>query len=330
MKYCLNLLLFFSILNITAQTYFDPTNAKVSKADVLTNEYLPDTTANALVIYEEGNSFFDKKEFKLITEIKKKVKILNKEGADKSVIEILLYNSDNKRKIVKISAIKAATYNIKNDKLLFTTLKKSEIFREKYNKNYTLVKFTLPDVQEGSVITYSYTLESPFMFKYKGWEFQDDIPKLYSEYRTSTPGNYEYNIKLVGKSKLAVHTNKLVRNCLTVFNGGTADCTDSRYVMKDIPAFASEDYMTTKNNYLSRIEYELKVFRGFDGTVDKITKTWKDADKELKLEPDLGRQILKTSLGKNIINPDNLIALNSLEKAKFIYDYVQKKLYLGW
>ena len=36
------------------------------------------------------------------------------------------------------------------------------------------------------------------MTKYQPWYFQGPDPVLYSEYNTSIPGNYEYNIKLVG------------------------------------------------------------------------------------------------------------------------------------
>jgi len=323
LKNCLKLLLFLIVFSVEAQTDFDSTSFNVSKADLLTNTYARDSTASALVIYEEGNSFFDRLKFKLITEIQKKVKILTKEGADHAIVEILLRNNDSKRSIEKISAIKASTYNLKNGQITFTTLDKNDIHKEVYNKNFTLIKFTLPNIQKGSVITYSYTIESPFMYKYRSWTFQDDIPKLYSEYRTSIPGNYDYNIKLVGTSRLAVNTSKLVRNCLSARNGGTADCTDSRYVMKDIPAFVSEDYMTTKNNYLSRIEYELKIYQGFDGLIDKITKTWKDADKELRNDPAVGKQIQKTSLVKDLMNPSELNNSSPLEKARSIYNFVQ-------
>ncbi|WP_276205018.1 hypothetical protein [Flavivirga aquatica] len=43
--------------------------------------------------------------------------------------------------------------------------------------------------------------------------------------------------------------------------------------MKDIPAFIEEDYMTSESNYLIRIDYELKTFKGFDGVINDYTKT---------------------------------------------------------
>src|SRR5690606_34800525 len=123
-----------------------------------------------------------------------------------------LYKKDNNAE--KISDITATTYNIENGKVTQVKLEKSAIFEENYDENHTLAKFTFPNIKEGSVITYSYTLESPYIYKYKDWEFQSDIPKLYSEYNTSIPANYEYNIKLVGTLKLIRNEQKLVKDCL--------------------------------------------------------------------------------------------------------------------
>jgi Domain of Unknown Function with PDB structure (DUF3857) len=324
MKKTLILLLLFSFVKINAQSNFDAASFKVTKGDLETNEYAQDSIANAIVIYEEGNSFIHKKTFKLVTEIKRKIKIFNKDNSsDRATIEVFLYKSDKKSRKEKIKNIEATTYNLVDNKIVRTKLNTSEIFEDEYNKNNTIVKFTMPNIKDGSVITYSYTLESPFIYKFHGWKFQKDIPVLYSEYRTSIPANYEYNIKLVGFKDLNVNDRKLVRDCLSAGYGRSADCTDTRYVMKDVPAFINEKFMTTKDNYLSRIDYELKIFRGFDGVVDNITKTWKTADKELKLNLNIGKQLSKISITKDLFNNSNINEANPLEKAKAIYEYVQ-------
>jgi hypothetical protein len=322
-KYLILLLFQIVFLNVKAQSNYDSTSFVVSKGDLETNKYPQDSVANALVIYEYGNSYFDKKTFKLITEVKRKIKIFNKNKDDKATIEIYLYNNEKNRK-EKIKDIIATTHNLLNENIAKTIVKKSEIFNEKYDKNYTIVKFTLPNIQDGSVITYSYTLESPFIYKYHGWKFQDDIPTLYSEYNTSILGNYEYNIKLVGSSELVKNESILKRNCLSTIIGGPADCINSTYVMKDIPAFIEEDYMTSKNNYLSRIEYELKVLYRFDGGKDDITKTWKTTDKELKIDESIGRQLNKLSLTKDLIDWSTTNENDPLIKAQSIYKFIQK------
>jgi len=322
MKYLAIIFLFFITANAKAQSGFNSENMEVTRSDLETNFYAKDTTANAIVLYEYGNSYVDNNNFELYTEIKKKIKILNRKGFDKATIKEYLYYEGSKHE--RMNHISATTFNLEsNGSITSTRLDKKDVFEEKYNDRYNITKFTLPNVKEGSVITYSYTVSTPYMYKYREWKFQDDIPKLYSEYRTSIPANWEYNIKLVGFKKLYKHDMEKKARCLEGGNGTYADCTETVYIMKDIPAFIEEDYMTTINNYLSRIEYELKTFKSFDGRVENITKTWKIADKEIKAMPEIGKQLGKRGMLKDILDNSITNEENPLKKAKAIYKYVQ-------
>lgn len=304
-----------------SQNQFNSNDLTVTRADLDIRTFENDSTADALMIYEYGNSYVDKNTFQLVTDVKQKIKIFNRKGFNKSKIEIYLYNDGNKKE--KISDISATTYNIENSGVSKIQLEKSQIFEEKYNDNYTIVKFTFPNIKEGSVISYSYKLETPFMFNYRPWYFQGDIPTLYSEYHASIPGNYEYNIKLVGFLNLDVEESVIEKNCLDGGRGSYANCSNYKYVMKNIPAFIEEEYMTTTNNYIARIEYELKTVRGFDGTVDNYTKTWKTVDTELKTDKDIGRQLEKSTTVKGLLDESVVNEKDPLTKAKAIYRYVQ-------
>lgn len=304
-----------------SQSSYNSDSFIVSRNDIATKTFESDSTANALVLHEYGNSYIDKDTYTLKTEIKRKIKILNRDGFESATAKIYLFNNNKLKE--KVTKIFATTYNIENGAVTKTELKSDDIYEEKFNDKYTIIKFTLPNIKEGSVLNYSYILESPFIYKYYPWEFQDEIPKLYSEYNTSIPGNYEYSIKLVGTQKLDKNESKLVKNCLSAFNGSSADCAQTTYVMTNIPAFIEEDFMTTKSNYLSRIEYELKVFKGFDGRVDNITKSWEDADKELRADANIGRQIGKNTSLKGLIPNLPSDKNNKLDLAKVLYNYVQ-------
>lgn len=312
--------LLFSLLSFS-QIHFNTKNDAVTINDLRLNTYSKDTIANALVIYEYGNSYIDEDDFLLKTEIKRKIKILNREGFNQA--NVLIHLFDNKNGKEKISNISATTYNFIDEVKSTTILNKKDIYEEKYDENHTLVKFTLPNIKEGSVITYSYTLSSPFKFNYRSWYFQEKIPTLYSEYRTLIPAIYDYNIKLTGAKKLSVNDQTIKKKCLTSNGGGTADCTYSIYAMENVPAFIKEDYTTSSSNYISRIEYELKTFHGFNNAIKNYTKTWKTVDLELKHDKNIGRQLLKKidleeTLGIHVINE-----ANTLEKAKKIYNYIQ-------
>lgn len=325
MKSITLILLLLPSLCLFSQTSFNSESYRVSLADIKTNTYKKDSTANALIIYQKGKSWLSAADYKLHTEEQHKVKILNKEGFDKATVTIYLHKKDGNN-YQKIEDIFATTYNLTNGNVEKTLLRKKDIFKENHNENYDVVKFTLPNVKEGSVITYSYTIISPqyLMWKYYDWQFQHNIPTLYSEYQTSIPGNWIYNIKLVGGKKLVTNTANVKKNCLEGPRGASANCLETVYAMKDIPAFIEENYMTTRANYLSRIEYELQTFNGFDGTVKNYTKTWKDVDKELKTDPNIGKQLSKSVKLEDLLPTEIILTSNDLEKAKAIYEYVQK------
>ncbi len=321
MKQYYSILCFLIFFNSFSQSDNNTYNYRVNLNELKMKSYAKDSTANALVLYEYGNSFIEQDHFDLVTEEKHKIKILNKEGFDEANITIYLYN--NGRSSEKVNHIIATTYNLVDNNVVKTKLDNKDIFREKYDDNYTLVKFTMPNVKAGSVITYSFTRSSPFKFKYKGWNFQSDIPKLYSEYRASIPGNWLYNTKLVGAKKLFINESVIKNNCLNGRGGSYANCSLSTYAMKDIPAFIEEDYMTSKYNYLARIEYELKTVTGFDGAKTNYAKTWKTVDKEFKTDKDIGRQLNKSIKLEEHLSADIINEKDKLKKAQAIYNYVQ-------
>ena len=291
----------------------------VFRSDLKNNIYEKDSTANALVIYDYGKSFIDPNTFWLRSQVKQKIKILKPEGIERGQFEIRLYKGKSSEE--KVKNVIGATYNLENGETVKTDLESNAIFQEE-NENFTLVKFALPNVKVGSVITVSYETQSRFIAKYQPWYFQGLDPVLYSEYNTSIPGNYNYNIQLIGEIKLDTHEEGLIKNCITIGNGGAADCVKTKYVMKNIPGYKPEDFTTTELNYISRIEYELNTIKYFDGRVEKLAKTWEDVDKELKTDADFGKQVNKKNLVKNVLPEKISSTKDKLTKANAIYQFV--------
>lgn len=254
--------------------------------------YPKDSTANAYVIKEFGRAFISERENTgLVFTYHVKIKILTNKGLDQANIVIPIRKSDDNSEFIR--DIQAVTYNPENASQ-FTSLEDKNIYTEKVNDYYELKKFTLPNAKVGSIIEYQYTLESPFIFKFRNWEFQTDLPKIESEYWAKIPANYDYNISLLGFKKLDMQKGELVRDCFRV-RGGVADCSLFKYGMKDIPAFLEEDYMTASKNFRSVINFELMDIKYFDGSIRHITKSWADIYKELKLDADFGVQIKRNS-----------------------------------
>ena len=56
----------------------------------------------------------------------------------------------------------------------------------------------MPNVKEGSVIEYKYTIRTNNIGMLRDFDFQTDIPVNYSEYKTYIPEYFIYNTKMKG------------------------------------------------------------------------------------------------------------------------------------
>jgi len=313
----LTILVSYSVLSQNKMPY---TFGKITQAENDLTVYEKDSTANAIFLNEYGKTTFHETNRSIVIRTKYygKVKIFNKEGVEHATIKIPIYNNGDARE--KIRKIRAITHN----GIVKTGLDKKNIFTEKINDHWSEVKFTMPNIKDNSIIEYEYTLESPFKFNFKGWEFQDDIPKLFSEFYALIPGNYIYNRRLIGYQNLDKNIADLKKHCFSVTGyAGDADCEELTYAMKDVPAFIKEDYMTARENYIASIKFELSELHWFDGAKYKYTKSWKDVDKEFKIEKSIGKQLRKIDNIKKQLPIQLLEGEINLAKAKSIYNYIK-------
>ena len=298
-----------------------PKFGSVSMEEMNMKSYPKDTTANALVLFELGDVKFVTNHSKIYlqTEIYKKIKIFNKEGAEHGVVKVRIYD-DQKGGIEEVQKIKGITHTPgEPDQYLSPT----NVFKNKIDDHWYEVVFTLPNIKEGSVLEYAYIIESDFIFNLRGWYFQSDIPKVYSEYHAVIPAFWVYNGTFTGYYPLAMSDAKLKKNCFDPGNGVDQPCEERTYVMKDIPSFIEEEnYSTSPKNYIAHIEFELAESFKLDGTSTKYTSTWNDVDKKVKSLFDLNKSSFEGYFKKNM--PDSIFTeQDQLKKAKDIYDYVQ-------
>lgn len=289
--------------------------------------YYKDSTAHAVYLYEKGRNYFQVRRnyVWLITEYHAKIKILDEEGFSEADISIPYYHSEKKTetvsKVKAINHVKGTKHNVMP----------STIFDVQVSEHWSEKRFTFSNVQEGSVLEYSYELESPFLYNMKGWEFQGHIPKIYSEYNAKIPGNYKYNRSLLGKLELDVNDATIQSNCFSVPGMSVqADCEVLKYVMKDVPPFKEdEEYMLAPSNYRSRLEFELAEYESFQGRVERFTKSWKDVDREFRTDRDIGGQLRKKNYFERNLPLEIITGKESdLTRAIKLYRFV--KAHYNW
>tara|TARA_R110002050_G_scaffold1281_4_gene9312 strand:+ start:54128 stop:56095 length:1968 start_codon:yes stop_codon:yes gene_type:complete len=283
--------------------------------------YEKDSTANAVVLYEKGDNYFDiiNNRIQIVKKYHIKIKILNEKGFDEGNIAIPYYHNENSSE--KIEEIRGVTHN----GTVKTSVIQSQIYSSDVHERVTEKRFAFPSIKEGSILEYSYKLITPYIYNFKGWDFQSNIPKIYSEFQAKIPGNYQYNRSLVGSLKLAINDASVKTGCFIVPGyDESASCEVLKYAMKDIPAFREEeDYMLAASNYISRIDFELATHYALNGTVNKYTKSWKDVDNEFKTDKDIGKQLRKNDFFEKNVPEELLTKGDELTKAKNIYAFIQ-------
>lgn len=286
-----------------------------------------DSNANAIVIREFGTSAMrlDEGMQQMVIDFDYhiKIKIFNKNGFNTGniIIPRRIYKDNEDQ----IRDLQASTFAFIDGKVVRTELDKKNVFTEKKNKYTVLTKFTLPNLTEGCVIEYRYRLTIPSIFNFKNWDFQSDIPKLHSEYIANIPALYNYNALLRGSRKLTSNNGEINKKCMRV-QGNEIDCSKLTYIMKDIPAFVEEDYMTSPDNFRSAIYYELSDYHILNGGKKSVTKTWKDVDHELTSDKSFGAQMKRKDLFKDVMPEILKNTTGELSKAKAVFDYIKKSI----
>lgn len=289
-----------------------------------------DSNANAIYLDEYGASRFtfdsETGSLKLLFTYHARIKLFNREGFDAASIVIPLHkNSYGNDDQEYLSNLRASTFNFINGKFEENEVTNKMVFKEEKSKYTTLTKFTFPNLKENSIIEYEYTIESPFLFNFRTWYFQSELPKINSTYIAFIPANYKYNISLKGFYKLTENKAELSSACLRIA-GNNMDCSKLTYNMKNVPAFLEEIYMTAPSNYKSAIYFELEEVHYLSGSTQKYTKSWKDIDYELTSRRDFGGQMKKKDVFKTILPSVIAEAKDELQKAKAIFEYVKKQI----
>lgn len=322
------LIIFFLLCLAAASSAQDFPYGNVTTEEMNMKNYANDSSAHAVVLNEFGKSSIvvaSDDNWKQVYEYHVKIKIFDAKAFDKGTIKVPLYSSDKSESYEDISDIKAVTYY--KDDNGFTQkaeLEEKKIYPVKENKYWASAKFALPGLRNGCVIEYKYRITSFQWYKIRSWYFQDDIPKLYSEFEVHIPAFYTFNASLKGYLKLTKNKSEIEGKCFET-HGASCDCSLINYGMANIPAFKEDDYMTAPKNFLSAINFELVEWTNpNDGVKHKETKEWRDIDYSLKTEYAFGGQLKRKSLFKDKIAPMIAGKTDDLAKAKAIYQGWQK------
>ncbi|MBG6131349.1 hypothetical protein IWQ47_002782 [Aquimarina sp. EL_43] len=320
---------------------------KVSKEELAEQSYAMDSTAHAAVLYEKKHvhmNYSQSQGFQLITEVYKRIKLYKKDGFDYATDEVFLYHKNGEDE--KIMSLKGVTYSLVDNKIVETKLKKDGIFKNEYSKYYDQIKFTMPSLQEGSIIEYKYKIISPFVYNMDRIYLQYEIPikKLdvvvespeYFIFKKFTSGYLPVDIK---ESK---HNSKIMLTSKTrTSSGGVMGGTvKTQYSTNDvdfkvikntinstnIPAFKIEPFSGNVKNYISSISYELSSVNWPNRPVKYYSTTWEDVAKTIYKSGNFGEELKKKSYYEEDLKAVVSRSENQTTKMMKVFNYVKKRM----
>ena len=313
----------FPVKSVNAQN-FTHEFGKYTGEEFLMDHYPKDPSAEAVVIYDIGTTYFKLADdgYYLIFERRTKLKIFNKSGLKYAQFEIPFYIQDHSDE--NIQELEGNTYNFENGNLRVSPLNLKNTYTEKASENWSVRKFAMPDVKEGSVIEVRYKIASPYFFNFRSWKFQSKIPVIYSEYVTRMIPFYEYRYVLQGDNKFDSYREYEEVDLEKSYEAITYHDMIYEFIMRNVPAFKDESFITSPEDYLLKLDFQLSAFHHLRGANIHIMTTWEKLITYF-LEDDSFGKYLKAAQKKSVEITDTmkLTGKSNLQKVEYIDKYLK-------
>lgn len=317
---------------------------KISKEELLMNVYEKDSSAEAVILFDIGKTYFNynqDKGFQMKFERHIRIKILNEEGFSYGNFSISLYHENENRE--KVVGIKAITYNLEGNKIIKTKLKNRDIYNIEDSKNTTIEKFSLPSIKNGSVIEVSYSIVSDYFYNLQKWKFQHYIPCMWSEYTVEIPEYFRYNKIAKGYLPFAINETEYYTDYINITNksrtGGNSisnstvrtNYNTQRYdykkqviklAVEDAPAMETEAFMLSASNYLSSIEFELSQIQFPNSKLHRYSESWESINNKLLEHPEFGNQLKNGKFLSDIVEEIKTKSNNPKVQIAMLYNFI--------
>ena len=319
----LSLLAIISCASVCAQEH-DYRFGKVSLDELRMESYEKDPDADAVILYEDNYlSYQFTTTVSLVQEYRVRVKILKPEGVGNADVSVYYYDRPASRE--NITGIDAAAYNLVDGKIVKTPLKRQYIFTEAIGEYGRLIKFSIPEVREGTVIEYRYRKTSANITDIPSFVFQHDIPVAFSRMQANIPEFFNFNSESTGYVRINVTRDSATESLGSGANTLNYTVTKLKAEGTDIPALKKEPYVWCLDDFRSMLKFELAQIALPYSIVQNFATSWRAVNEVLR----------KSSFDSHtrINNPfkDEVAAIKAadgtpVEKARAVLRLVQSKM----
>jgi hypothetical protein len=318
---------FSFFVNAQPQTPLTPATQAYGKVDIADLEMKTcdfEKDANAEALFEKGTVYFGTDLTTITEEIHNRIKIFNDNGKNEADIHISYYSGDH---LEYISGVQAETINLVDGKVEVTKLDKKLVYTKNIDKTMSEITFTMPNVKPGCIIEYKYNWNTNSFSDFPDWYFQEKIPVKYSEYNTSIPDVFYFRVMPHLEQKLIKSTKSAEGRSLTDESGSYPyDLEVETRGMANIPALSDEPFMSSFNDNVQALRFQLVSIRPIGGFSKSYSDTWAKVGGRLIDDQDFGGQLKRKLNGEEeIINKAKSLKTDE-EKIAFVFNAVKNEM----
>ncbi|NVK52436.1 MAG: hypothetical protein HWD85_05835 [Flavobacteriaceae bacterium] len=316
---------------------------KVTKEELSEKVYPKDSTAKAAYLYKSKNIYYEydgTTGWRLVTEVHERIKLYSKSEQEAATKVIKLFKRGGHDE--KISSLKAYTYNLVGNRIKREKLSRRDVFNEETSKNWKTQKFTMPNLQDGCIVEWSYKKKSPYHYYIDDIAFQHYIPIKKLDIRLRIPEYFVF--KKHYKGYLFTYFKESAKNRTINFTyrekdsdfGATTSQYRQRVDMKEmvytlnenyIPAInPSEPYSSNITNYIGGVKFELNFVKYPNSSPKYFTTTWEDVVKKIYKSSNFGDELRKSNYFKDELASVVKSATTATQKISAIFTFVKNKM----
>lgn len=287
----------------------------VTVADLEEKVHSKDPTAAAAIVYKIGDcniSLYDDVGFQTKHTVKTRIKIYSKEGYGFAMQGVYFATGRNNA-IVTFDDV--VTYNLVDGKIVKIPIKKDGIFEEKVTRFLSQKKLQFPNVKEGSILEYTYTITAKGIMTPPKWSFQSKIPTNYSQFTTHIPEYLIFNTNQKGFLFPKVDKKQ-------VYRPAGYEEVITTYTAHHMPGLKDEGFVSNIENFTSGIGHELSAVRlptRYSYYSERVASDWGTIAKRLYEYDDFGGEIKKSGYYEKQVD--------SIAKGKSSHDDIVKAVF---
>lgn len=255
-----------------------------------------DPEASAVVLMQSCdviytmNSFYD---MYIVYDAKIRIKVLKEEGKKYGDFIIPFYDDPVEKRQEQFYEVYAASSNLNEaGKIVTTQLSDKMLHYDRVNGHTKVLKFSVPQVQVGSVIEVHYRLYSPRFFFIYDYDMQRDIPILAQRYTMNIPAVLQFNVAAPLKN-IKVKSNVSTDQLPVPGGTGNQRCSTNFYELEayNMNAICKDEFVWNEKDYVAKVCCDLRETRFPNHAIQRYGNDWSEADKLILSQDEIGPRL---------------------------------------